>query len=181
MQNHLQNSNVLNIEHNLHYQTAINKQFDLNTFSKQRDLLKQNQQTLVFTNGVFDLVHYGHLTALMAAKALGDYLVVAINSDASVKRLKGKSRPINTEKERAFLLASLSFIDAVLVFEEDTPINHLINIKPEFYVKSGDYSLDSLPETPYMHSWQGQVCIVPFIAGFSSTNIIQKIELQAKN
>ena len=137
--------------------------------------LKNEGGKLVFTNGVFDILHAGHVQSLIAARECGDKLIVGLNSDSSVKRLKGESRPIIGENDRALLLASLSFVDAVILFEEDTPL-HLINILlPNVLVKSADYSLDNIVGAREVVANRGVVKIMPLVQGLSTTAIIQKI------
>ncbi|EPG76079.1 bifunctional protein RfaE, domain II [Leptospira fainei serovar Hurstbridge str. BUT 6] len=130
---------------------------------------------IVFTNGVFDLMHKGHLTYLAQASELGNFLWVGLNSDSSVKKIKGPERPINSEEDRALLLACLSFVSAVTVFIEETPIELIARIRPDVHTKGGDYDREALPETPLVRSLGGEVQILPFVEGFSSTEIIRKI------
>ena len=131
---------------------------------------------IVFTNGCFDLVHVGHLHTLSEAKKLGDKLIVAINSDASVKRLKGDSRPILPEQERANLIASLVFVDAVLIFEEDTPIKLIESILPDVLVKGGDWKIEEIVGNEIVRENKGTVVSIPFLDGHSTTDIISKIQ-----
>jgi rfaE bifunctional protein nucleotidyltransferase chain/domain len=136
---------------------------------------KQANKKLVFTNGVFDLLHRGHLSYLMHSRNRGDALIVAVNTDASVKRLNKKGdRPINPLSERLLMLAALPWVDFVVPFSEDTPVEVLKKIKPNLYTKAGDYSLDQLPEVPVMKALGGNVEIIPFEQGFSSSSIIEK-------
>lgn len=130
---------------------------------------------LVFTNGVFDIIHAGHVRCIEAARSLGDLLIVGINSDASVKRLKGPSRPLNTIEDRAEVLGALRAVDAVIAFEEDTPIRLIEQLRPEVHVKGGDYSVDDLPETPLVRSYGGEVVIIPLLLGRSSTRLIEEL------
>ena len=132
-------------------------------------------RTIAFTNGVFDILHEGHIFSLSQAAAEADYLVVAINSDASVKRLKGPERPINSEGSRALLMASLVMVDAVVVFGEDTPINVISAILPDVLVKGGDYSIDQVVGAKEVIAHGGRVVINPLVEGLSTTNIIQSI------
>ncbi|HEY3266496.1 MAG TPA: D-glycero-beta-D-manno-heptose 1-phosphate adenylyltransferase [Armatimonadota bacterium] len=132
-------------------------------------------RTVVFTNGCFDILHVGHIRALEAARALGDILVVGVNSDDSVRRLKGDARPIVPEAERAEMLAALKPVDFTVIFHEDTPVETIAALKPDVHVKSGDYNADSLPETPIVRSYGGRVEIVPFVHGFSTTDLIGTI------
>jgi rfaE bifunctional protein nucleotidyltransferase chain/domain len=132
--------------------------------------------TTVFTNGVFDLMHVGHLRYLQAARALGDRLVVGVNADRSVKRLnKGPDRPILPEDERAELLAGLACVDFVTIFDEPTADAVLAALKPQVYAKGGDYSPDSLPEAPTVRSYGGRIEILPFVPGRSTTSLIARI------
>jgi rfaE bifunctional protein nucleotidyltransferase chain/domain len=131
---------------------------------------------IVLTNGCFDLVHAGHLHAFMEAKKWGDILVVGINGDHSVKILKGDSRPIIPERDRAALLAALEPIDFVTIFNDATAAGLLIKIRPHVYVKGGDYSLDTLPEKPVLERFNIPVHFTPLIPGISTTEIIRKIK-----
>lgn len=132
-------------------------------------------QTTVFTNGVFDLIHPGHLTYLAQARQLGNRLIVAINSDASVKRLKGESRPVMPQEARAQMMASLFFVDGVIIFEEDTPLNVITKLKPDILVKGGDYTIDQIVGAKEVQAYGGEVQVLPFLPGNSSTSIIEKI------
>ena len=130
---------------------------------------------LVFTNGVFDLLHPGHVDVLLAARRLGDALVVGINSDASVKRLKGPTRPVRTLAERSYVLAALSMVDAVVSFEQDTPLDLILHLRPDVLVKGGDYTIDTVVGSREVRAWGGQVSIVPLTAGQSTTSIIERL------
>ncbi len=132
---------------------------------------------IVFTNGCFDILHIGHLTYLSQARELGKFLWVGINSDLSVKGLKGPNRPINSEEDRSILLASLFFVDAVTIFPESTPISILEKIQPDIHVKGGDYIAEQMPEYKTVINFGGVIKILPFVAGKSSTNIINKIKV----
>ncbi|MEC8677387.1 MAG: D-glycero-beta-D-manno-heptose 1-phosphate adenylyltransferase [Candidatus Margulisiibacteriota bacterium] len=150
-----------------------------NIFSTQtiQDLIKRvENQKVVFTNGCFDLLHPGHIDYLTKAKALGDVLIVGLNSDASVKQIKGDIRPINNQSFRSQMLLGLKPVDYVVIFEDDTPINTINKIKPHVHVKGGDYIASNLPEYKVVKSYGGQIEILPFLDGFSSTNIINKIK-----
>jgi len=136
---------------------------------------KADGQKVVFTNGCFDVLHYGHVCYLAEAKELGDKLIVGLNSDASVRRLKGKTRPINGQKERATLLAALSFIDAIVIFEEDTPENLIKNISPDFLVKGGDYTFETIVGADFVSSYGGKVITIPLVKNFSSSSIIKRL------
>ena len=133
---------------------------------------RQEGQRIVFTNGCFDILHRGHATYLQAAKALGDKLVVGVNADASVKRLKGESRPINREEDRAYLLASLAAVDYVVVFYEDTPYELLAEVRPDVLVKGGDYRLEEVIGREFAQ----EVQLIDFVDGYSTTRTIQKMQ-----
>ena len=153
----------------------------INSFNSIETLVKQWKNdglTIVFTNGCFDILHYGHLHYLAAARDLGDRLVVGLNSVASVSRLKGAHRPLNDELTRQYLLAALSFIDAIVVFEEDTPIELIKRVKPTILVKGGDYTLDQIVGADIVIENGGQVMSLPFVEGYSTTNLEQKIKMQ---
>jgi len=143
----------------------------LNTVSK----LKKQNKTIITTNGCFDIIHAGHVRYLKSAKELGDVLIVCLNSDASVQRLKGPTRPLNHQDDRAEVMSALCAIDYVVIFEEDTPIDVLGKIKPDIHVKGGDYTEETLPETKIIKQGGGKIQFIPFVEGRSTTNIINKI------
>jgi D-glycero-beta-D-manno-heptose 1-phosphate adenylyltransferase len=131
---------------------------------------------LVFTNGVFDILHRGHVSYLAAARALGASLVVGLNSDSSARALgKGPDRPLNGEIDRACVLAALQAVNAVVLFDEPTPLALLDQCRPDIYVKGGDYDIEQLPETPLVRSWGGRALALPFVAGYSTTALVQRI------
>ena len=131
---------------------------------------------LVFTNGVFDILHRGHVTYLDEAAQLGATLVVGVNSDASAKRLgKGPDRPLNTAADRAALLAALESVTAVVVFDEDTPLEIIGQLRPDIIVKGGDYEMQVLPETKLVESWGGKAVAIPFEFARSTTHLVEKI------
>ena len=131
---------------------------------------------VVFTNGVFDVLHRGHVTYLAQARALGASLVVGLNSDASARRLgKGPDRPLNAEADRAILLAALESVSLVTWFDEDTPVQLLTELRPQIYVKGGDYNVATLPETRAMQAWGGRALALPFVDGYSTTALVKKI------
>lgn len=132
-------------------------------------------KTIAFTNGVFDILHEGHIKVLSQAASFADVLIVGVNSDASVKRLKGNSRPINNQQSRALLLASLIMVDAVVIFEEDTPLNLIKKILPDVLIKGGDYTSDTIVGAPEVISNGGTIKIIPLEEGFSTTGIIEKM------
>jgi D-glycero-beta-D-manno-heptose 1-phosphate adenylyltransferase len=130
---------------------------------------------VVFTNGVFDILHQGHIASLSDAAACGDVLIVGVNADASVKRLKGEARPVNAEGSRALLLASLLMTDAVVLFEEDTPHRLITAIMPDVLVKGGDYTLEQIVGAKEVLANGGEVKINPILEGFSTTGIIERM------
>ena len=132
----------------------------------------------VFTNGVFDVLHRGHVMYLAQARALGGSLIVALNTDASVRRLgKGDDRPLNPEADRAVVMASQAAVSLVTWFDEDTPEAVIGDIRPEILVKGGDYDMSTLPETALVQSWGGRALALPFVAGYSTTALVKKIRL----
>ena len=130
---------------------------------------------LVFTNGVFDLLHPGHVDVLLAARRQGDALVVGVNTDASVARLKGPSRPVRALADRSYVLAALGMVDAVVAFDQDTPLELIVRLRPDVLVKGGDYTVETVVGAREVHSWGGQVTIVPLTAGQSTTSIIERL------
>lgn len=130
---------------------------------------------VVFTNGVFDLLHPGHIDVLAQARSQGDALVVGLNDDASVQRLKGPERPVRTEAERAYVLAALRDVDAVVMFSEDTPLALIRRLRPDVLVKGGDYERATVVGRSDVESWGGRVVIVPLRPGQSTTSIIEKL------
>lgn len=133
----------------------------------------QRQKKIVFTNGCFDILHIGHVKYLKQAKAKGDILVVGVNSDASVKRLKGESRPINNQQDRIDILAEMEFVDYVVIFEDDTPYELIKKVKPDILVKGGDYQIEDIVGADFVHSIGGCVETIPFVEGKSTTRIIE--------
>ncbi|MFZ9297913.1 MAG: D-glycero-beta-D-manno-heptose 1-phosphate adenylyltransferase [Hylemonella sp.] len=130
----------------------------------------------VFTNGVFDVLHRGHVIYLAQARALGASLVVAVNSDASARRLgKGPERPLNQQEDRAIMLAALGAVDLVTWFDEDTPQQLIAELRPDILVKGGDYDMRQLPETALIQSWGGRALALPFVAGYSTTALLERI------
>jgi D-beta-D-heptose 7-phosphate kinase/D-beta-D-heptose 1-phosphate adenosyltransferase len=130
---------------------------------------------VVFTNGVFDLLHPGHVDVLLGARRAGDHLVVGVNSDASVKRLKGPGRPVRSEAERAYVLAALEVVDCVVVFGEDTPLELIRTLRPDVLVKGGDYHEGTIVGAADVRGWGGDVRVIPLTPGQSTTNIIQTL------
>jgi D-beta-D-heptose 7-phosphate kinase/D-beta-D-heptose 1-phosphate adenosyltransferase len=128
---------------------------------------------VVFTNGVFDLLHPGHVDLLLGARRAGDQLVVAINGDASVRRLKGPERPVRTESDRAYVLAAFEMVDCVVVFDQDTPLELIEHLRPDVLVKGGDYDESTMVGASQVRSWGGDVVVVPLTPGQSTSNIIR--------
>jgi rfaE bifunctional protein nucleotidyltransferase chain/domain len=141
------------------------------------EFLKKNHgKKIVFTNGCFDIIHKGHVTYLNEAKKLGDLLVIGLNSDASVKRLKGPERPINNEVDRQFVMGQLKAVDFVEIFHEDTPLNLILKVKPKVLVKGGDWKIDQIVGAKEVIESGGEVFSLQFVDGYSTTSIIHKIQ-----
>lgn len=155
-----------------HLKHKIKSREELNRFRHQ---VKLKSQKIVFTNGCFDIIHAGHIHLLTEAKAQGDVLVVGLNTDSSVKRLKGEKRPVQDEEARALVLAALSVVDAVVLFDEDTPLELIKELQPEVLVKGGDYTPDQVVGKEVVESLGGEVVIVPLLEGYSTTQIISRV------
>jgi len=134
------------------------------------------QRKIVFTNGCFDILHHGHLDYLARAAEHGNILIVGVNTDSSVRKLKGPERPLNHEEDRAFQLASLLCVDAVCLFNEDTPKELIQAIKPDVLVKGGDYTKDKIVGADFVESYGGSVEIIPFVQGYSTSSLIERIK-----
>ena len=156
-------------------QSLLNKITDLPSLKTQLSVWKGEGKKVVFTNGVFDLLHIGHITYMTKAAELGDKLVIGLNSDSSVKRIKGEDRPVNDQNSRAMLLAALFFVDAVVVFEEDTPQELITTLLPDILVKGADYAIENIVGAKEVIANGGEVKTINFVDGYSSTSIIQKI------
>ena len=139
-------------------------------------VLRAGGKKVVFTNGCFDILHAGHVRYLAKARSFGDCLVLGLNSDASVRRLKGPERPINNEQDRAEVVGGLQSVDYVVIFDEPTAEQLIAKVKPDVYVKGGDYTLETLPEAKIVQSYGGRVEFVQMVAGRSTTNVIEKIK-----
>ncbi len=137
---------------------------------------KSSNEKIIFTNGCFDILHKGHLEVLAKTADLGNRLIIGLNSDSSIKNLKGGNRPIVDENSRAILLAALSFVDAVVLFSEQTPLNLIAEIKPDILAKGGDYKITEIVGHEVVQQNGGEVITIPLTEGFSSTNIIDKIQ-----
>jgi rfaE bifunctional protein nucleotidyltransferase chain/domain len=158
--------------------TLLSKISDLPKLQASISAWKSEGKKVVFTNGVFDLLHIGHITYMAKAAELGDKLIIGLNSDSSVKRIKGDDRPVNDQNSRAALLAALFFVDAIIVFEEDTPINVITALMPDILVKGADYSVENIVGAKEVIANGGEVKTINFVEGYSSTSIIQKIRKQ---
>lgn len=151
--------------------SLINKKIiTLNSF------LKLKNQNIVFTNGCFDILHFGHIDYLINAKKLGNILVVGLNSDESIRKLKGSTRPVNSVETRSSILASLFFVDYVIIFEESSPIELIEKINPSFLVKGSDYKTSQVVGSKHVLKNGGQVKLLDFVKGFSTSKIIKKIK-----
>lgn len=136
--------------------------------------LREQGKKVVFTNGCFDILHVGHVTYLQAAKLLGDVLIVGINSDDSVRRLKGPSRPINNEADRSTVVAAVRSVDYTVIFDEDTPLELITELRPNVITKGGDYTPDTIVGAEFVRKQGGDVVVIPLVAGKSTTSIVQK-------
>ncbi|MDO8586888.1 MAG: D-glycero-beta-D-manno-heptose 1-phosphate adenylyltransferase [Armatimonadota bacterium] len=137
--------------------------------------LQSDGKTVVFTNGCFDIMHVGHVRYLEQARALGDCLVVGVNTDASVRIHKGDKRPIVPQFERAEVVAALACVDYVALFSEETPVEIVSELRPNIHVKGGDYTLDQMPEAKVVQDYGGQVILIPLVEGYSTTSILDRI------
>lgn len=142
--------------------------------------LKEEGKKIVFTNGCFDIIHAGHVDYLEKAKSLGDVLVVGLNSDASVKRIKGKDRPINIQEHRKRVLEALKPVDMVIIFDEDTPERLIKEIKPDVLVKGGDWKIENIVGADFVQSYGGKVFTIDFVYDISTTKIIEKVRVAKK-
>jgi D-beta-D-heptose 7-phosphate kinase/D-beta-D-heptose 1-phosphate adenosyltransferase len=145
------------------------------TWERAHDWRASTRGRVVFTNGVFDLLHPGHIDVLLGARRLGEALVVGVNSDASVRRLKGEGRPVRSETERCYVLAALAMVDAVVVFDEDTPLELIKALRPDVLVKGGDYTDASIVGATEVRSWGGEVVVIPLTPGHSTTSTIERM------
>jgi len=153
-----------------------NKIFSIEDGKIQVTNWKKSGKKIVFTNGCFDIIHRGHIEMLAHTADLGDRLIVGLNSDSSIKKIKGKNRPIIHEQSRAILLAALNFIDAIIIFSEENPINLITTLKPNVIAKGGDYKIEDIVGQKAVKKTGGEVIIIPYIDELSSTNIITKIK-----
>ena len=159
-----------------HLNKINSKIFSFDDLKNQVNAWKQAGENVVFTNGCFDIIHRGHIEVLAQTADLGDKLIIGLNSDTSIQKLKGKNRPIIEEQSRAILLASLEFVDAVVIFSEDTPLKLISALLPDVLAKGGDYEIETIVGHEIVQQNGGKVKLVPFVDGFSSTTIIEKIK-----
>ena len=157
-------------------QFQINKIIERDHFDPIKHLWKFQGKKVVFTNGCFDLLHPGHIEYLNKARDLGDILLIGLNSDDSVRRLKGSDRPINPESDRALMLAGLECVSAVLLFDEDTPLELIKAVQPDILVKGGDYDRDTIVGADEVESEGGRVVVIPFKEGYSTSSLIERIQ-----
>ena len=150
------------------------KLFELNDLLKRIEFWRGLGDKIVFTNGCFDILHQGHIHLLSSCSELGERLVIGLNSDASVKGLKGEGRPVNNQESRAILLASTQFTDAIIIFNESTPEDLIHAIKPDILVKGGDWKPEEIVGSAFVKSYGGQVKTIPYLNGFSTTGIIER-------
>lgn len=153
-----------------------NKIFTLENLKKQVAAWRVNNKTIAFSNGCFDILHEGHIFSLNQAASEADILIIGVNSDQSVKRLKGPERPINNEISRSIMLSNLSVVDAVVIFEENTPLTLIQSLMPDVIVKGGDYTIDQIVGSKEVIANGGRVVINPIVEGFSTTGIIEQIK-----
>lgn len=158
----------------LTYEQIIKKTITLDAAEKLFNPLFRRENKMVFTNGCFDLLHRGHIYYLSRARELGDLLVVGLNSDASVTKLKGSGRPVNNQESRADMLGALGFVDYIIIFEEETPLDLIIILQPDLLVKGGEYKLEEIVGHHEVTSWGGRVETIPMLEGYSSSSIIER-------
>jgi len=159
-----------------HIKTLNSKIYNLDALTNLVEQWKLTGNKVVFTNGCFDIIHRGHIEVLARTADLGDKLIIGLNSDQSIQKLKGKNRPIIDEESRAVLLAALSFVDAIVLFSEDSPLKLISALSPDVLAKGGDYEIETIVGHEIVQQNGGEVKLVPFVYGFSSTNIIEKIK-----
>lgn len=154
----------------------MNKILDRNTLKNELDPLRKKGKKIAFTNGCFDILHIGHVRYLREAKKTADILVLALNSDASVKKIKGEKRPLVPQKDRAEIMAALEFIDFVTIFDETTPLELINLLKPDVLIKGGDWAQDKVVGRDEIKKWGGKLTLIPEIKGKSTTSIVDKIK-----
>ena len=159
-----------------HLEKINDKIISLEALKLRVENWKSSSEKIVFTNGCFDILHRGHIDVLAKTADLGDKLIIGLNSDSSIRKLKEDNRPIVDEKSRALLLAAFSFVDAIVLFSEQTPFNLITDIKPDILAKGGDYKIEEIVGYEVVQQNGGEVITIPLTEGFSSTNIIDKIQ-----
>ena len=158
------------------YDIIQNKIKDIESLQRITSQWHTTNKKFAFTNGCFDLLHKGHLTYLLKAADLANHLIVAVNTDASVKRLKGEKRPVQDEMTRAFLLANFTFIDYVVFFDEDTPLELIKKLNPDYLVKGGDYKIETIVGADFVQKNGGKVITIPLVEGISTSDTINRIQ-----
>ena len=158
-----------------HLEKIYDKILDDKSLDKKLNLWREKGRTIVFSNGCFDILHRGHVEYLSKAADLGDILIIGLNTDDSVRRLKGQSRPVNDEKARAVVLAALEFVDAIMFFEEDTPYNLIKRVQPDVLVKGKDYKAEDIVGYDIVTAKGGKVETIELVDGFSTTSILERI------
>ena len=161
-----------------HLEKIYDKILNRESLEEKLNLWRKEGKTIVFSNGCFDILHRGHVEYLSKAADLGDILIIGLNTDASVKRIKGPSRPVNDEKARAVVLAALEFVDAIMFFEEDTPYNLIKNVQPDVLVKGKDYKAEDIVGYDIVTNKGGKVETIELVEGFSTTNTINKMKYE---
>ena len=156
-----------------HLEKIYDKILNNESLAERLNLWREEGKTIVFSNGCFDILHRGHVEYLSKAADLGDILIIGLNTDASVKRIKGPSRPVNDEKARAVVLAALEFVDAIMFFDEDTPYNLIKNVQPDVLVKGKDYKAEDIVGYDIVTNNGGRVETIELVEGFSTTNILK--------
>ena len=159
-----------------HLKDINSKIYNLDTLTTQVEQWKKSGNKIVFTNGCFDIIHRGHIEVLASTADLGNKLIIGLNSDQSIQNIKGEGRPIIDEQSRAVLLAALSFVDAIILFSQDTPLKLIGALLPDVLAKGGDYEIENIVGHEIVQQNGGKVKLVPFIDGYSSTSIIKKIK-----
>ena len=159
-----------------HLEKIYDKILNKESLEEKLNLWRKEGKTIVFSNGCFDILHRGHVEYLSKAADLGDILIIGLNTDASVRRIKGPSRPVNDEKARAVVLAALEFVDAIMFFEEDTPYNLIKNVQPDVLVKGKDYKAEDIVGYDIVTNKGGKVETIELVEGFSTTNTINKMK-----
>ena len=159
-----------------HLKDINSKIYNLDTLTTQVEQWKKSGNKIVFTNGCFDIIHRGHIEVLASTADLGNKLIIGLNSDQSIQNIKGEGRPIIDEQSRAVLLAALSFVDAIILFSQDTPLKLIGALLPNVLAKGGDYEIENIVGHEIVQQNGGKVKLIPFIDGYSSTSIIKKIK-----